>query len=251
MLKNILEAHEYSLPDGVFVIFCNTGLEHDSTYEFIHQIEEEWTDIIWLEYDKWEDSKHRHGYKIVNYETASRDGEPFRKLIQENKTKDGKPYMPNPRTRICTQYLKINSKYRFCKENGIKEWDNLVGLRYDEPRRVNNIKSWYKCETVSAPMYHAEHDIYDVMEFWNTHHFDLGIPSKEFTNCVGCFLKSYKTLSYVARSEPEQLEWWANMEEWADRQFDKQVPSYRRILKEKEMQLEFDFEKGIDCFCHD
>jgi 3'-phosphoadenosine 5'-phosphosulfate sulfotransferase (PAPS reductase)/FAD synthetase len=43
--------HEYSLPDGVFVIFSNTGLEHDSTYEFIHKIEEEWTDIIWLEYD--------------------------------------------------------------------------------------------------------------------------------------------------------------------------------------------------------
>ena len=251
MLHNILEAHNWELPEGVFVIFGNTGLEHHETYEFIHKIEEKWCPVIWLEYEKWEDSKPVHGYKVVNYETASRNGEPFEKLIKENQTESGKPYMPNPRTRICTQYLKINPKYRFCKERNITEWDNVVGLRYDEPRRVNNARGWYACETISAPMYHAEHDHNDVLEFWKNYEFDLEIPSKAFTNCVGCFLKNYKTLKEVARLDPKQLEWWDKMEKWSDRQFDYQVPSYERILKENEMQLEFDFEKGIDCFCHD
>ena len=69
--------------------------------------------------------------KIVTYETASRNGEPFDELLRK------RPYLPNPVTRFCTSELKIKVMKRFMKNiSGYKDWYNVIGLRYDEPRRV-------------------------------------------------------------------------------------------------------------------
>jgi 3'-phosphoadenosine 5'-phosphosulfate sulfotransferase (PAPS reductase)/FAD synthetase len=79
MLWNILQAYDGKLPEDITVIFCNTGLEHRETYEFIHRIEENWCPVTWLEYALTEESKA--SYAQVQYETASRKGEPFQILL--------------------------------------------------------------------------------------------------------------------------------------------------------------------------
>ena len=99
MLWNILQAHGGTLPEDIKVIFCNTGLEHHETYEFIHRIEENWCPVIWLEYDL--DLDQKQIFKVVDYGSASRTGEPFSLL---NK-KYGR--LPNPVHRYCTGKLKI------------------------------------------------------------------------------------------------------------------------------------------------
>ena len=75
MLAKIIEAYDGKLPNGIKVVFCNTGLEHEKTYEFIKACEDNWgIEITWIEYQgKQQDER----FKLVSFETASRKGEPL------------------------------------------------------------------------------------------------------------------------------------------------------------------------------
>jgi 3'-phosphoadenosine 5'-phosphosulfate sulfotransferase (PAPS reductase)/FAD synthetase len=81
MLWRVLEAHGGKLPDDAVVCFANTGKEDEATLKFIHDCETNWNvPIVWLEYCAEEPK-----FKIVNFETASRNGEPFEALIRHYK----------------------------------------------------------------------------------------------------------------------------------------------------------------------
>ncbi len=76
------------------VIFANTGMEHPATLDFVRDCEQHWgIPIIWLEYTG------KKSYKVVNYDTASRNGEPFDQLTTD------KSYLPNMMARFCTRSL--------------------------------------------------------------------------------------------------------------------------------------------------
>ena len=60
------------------VIFCNTGKEMPQTLDFVRDCEQHWqVPVVWLEY------RSRYDYSVVDYETASRNGEPFEQLIAD------------------------------------------------------------------------------------------------------------------------------------------------------------------------
>ena len=68
--------------DFDLAIFCNTGKEAEGTLDFVRKCGEYFEkDIIWLEYTT--DTKDK--FKIVNFNTASRNGEPFEQLIKKRK----------------------------------------------------------------------------------------------------------------------------------------------------------------------
>ena len=50
MLKQILDAYDGKLPVGGIVCFANTGKEHEATLRFVHDIEQRWCPIAWIEY---------------------------------------------------------------------------------------------------------------------------------------------------------------------------------------------------------
>ena len=199
MLRKILDAYEGELPDDARVVFSNTGLEHEKTLDFVHEIESKWCRVHWLEYDP--ETK----YKVVTYETASRDGLPFSQLIEKKK------YLPNPIARICTVHLKIKATTAFTLDQGFNEWTNAIGLRKDEPHRVHRLKGDRGSESVSTPMYDAGHDLADVEQWWSDQDFKLDLP-RHLGNCVGCYLKSRGRIEMVAEDEPHQLDWWVEQE---------------------------------------
>jgi len=115
MLYHIIEAFGGKLPDDVKVIFNNTGKERLETLKFVERCSVEWgVDIIWLEYistpknrplgkarnGKME-SAYEHGFKIVNYATASQNGEPLEAVIR------ARNMLPNVMARFCTVECKI------------------------------------------------------------------------------------------------------------------------------------------------
>ncbi len=205
MLAKVLEAYEGKLPDNVRPIFCNTGLEHPATYEFLHEMETRWCPITWLEYWRNGDT---HDVRVVTYETAARNGEPFDELIK------AKGRLPNPQQRFCTSELKIRSGNRWLRSLGWKEWTKAVGLRFDEPRRVASIKGDIAAESIECPMYHAKHTVEDVHAFWAKQPFDLRLPGGDnsFGNCKLCFLKSYEKLIKIMRMDPSAADWWIKQE---------------------------------------
>jgi hypothetical protein len=243
MLWNILQAYDHKLPDDIKVVFCNTGLEHHETYEFIHRIEQNWTPVVWLEYCL--DDEEKHSFQVVDYESASWRGTPFETVIKKKK------YLPNPVTRICTANLKIRTMVRYIKSLGFKHFDNCVGLRADEPRRATRIKGTDSRAVV--PMYEAGHSNSDVQSFWKNHPLDLRLPldSNIFGNCVGCFLKGYGKLEAIAREEPQQMDWWIRMESETAATFRIDRPDYATIKRDAHKQLAFNFGDTIDCYCTD
>ena len=131
MLYKVLEAHDMSLPSDAIVCFANTGKEDEATLKFVHDIETKWNvPIHWIEYRNDE-----IGFAKVDYETASRDGEPFEELIQKVQ------FLPNSAMRICTTHLKIRPFRKYLDSIGINRPNQFVGIRADEMRRVVKIRA--------------------------------------------------------------------------------------------------------------
>lgn len=263
MLWRVLEANN-GLPDDAIVCFANTGKEMLETLDFVKECSYRWNvPIVWLEYKYDEDSHKR--FKVVTYETASREGEPFAEMISQN----GKPYLPNPVKRICTVRLKIDPFYRYLKSLGWQEWENLVGIRSDEQRRVAKIRANPSDGRtgINRRMPLAEAGITKniVGNFWKNHPFDLRLPNLNGVtmhgNCDLCFLKNASQILSLIREKPERAIWWAKQEQSVasitgfgpNSVFRKDRPSYSQMLKFSQSQDDmFDpNEESIDCFCGD
>lgn len=214
MLRMILDAHGGTLPNDVHVCFANTGKEREETLRFVHECETRWNvRVYWLE------RAGKRGYEEVGYNSASRSGEPFTALIRE------KRYLPNAVTRFCTIELKIRTMKAFALAQGWKRWDNIVGLRYDEPARIakalypktkdgkpkKNRERW----TTRCPLHHAKVTNRDIRAFWREQDFDLQLLPFE-GNCDACFLKARPKLFEVERYRPGTLDWWAEAEAEAE-----------------------------------
>jgi 3'-phosphoadenosine 5'-phosphosulfate sulfotransferase (PAPS reductase)/FAD synthetase len=261
MLWRVLQSNG-GLPDCARIVFGNTGKEEEETLRFVMDVSEKWgVPITWVEYRYTPDAEKKHGFEVVTFETASRNGEPFEMAIR------AKQYLPNPVTRFCSYELKVRSSSRFLKSVGWTEWDNFIGIRADEQRRVakfrvnpnpNNRK-----ETVMLPLADAGITVRDVSAFWEKQNFDLGLVTTNGKavagNCDLCFLKGAKqTLSLIAQ-RPSRADWWIKMEslQIASKQsgdrFRKDRPSYAemKLIATDQSDLFGIDDPGIDCFCGD
>ena len=255
MLKQIIDAYEGTLPNDIYVVFANTGKEMPQTLDFVKDCAERWDcKIYWLELEI-ADERPIYRTKEVNFNTASRNGEPFESLIQRRKM------LPNPVMRMCTQELKMNVMKRFMKNQGHKEWTNVVGLRYDEPRRVAkqnrqndaDVNVW---ESV-MPLYQDKITVKEVTEFWRKNNFDLKLTSENgqttAANCDLCYLKGTKTLTRILKEKPELADWWIAQEKKIDATFRKDG-SYINLVdltKLEDKQIELFDDDSRSCFCHD
>ena len=207
MLKKIVDAYGGRLPDSVSVIFANTGLERPETLDFVDTCAAAWSVTVhWVEYD-W-DAPHRT--RVVDFATASRNGEPYAALI------DRKGFVPNPTMRACTHFLKRDRIESFARHRlGLKRWHAVIGLRADEQRRVLRMRARNCGSRTGAhavlPLADAGVREADVLDWWKRQPFDLGIPSYA-GNCACCFLKGRAKLIRIIREEPTLADWWIEQE---------------------------------------
>jgi 3'-phosphoadenosine 5'-phosphosulfate sulfotransferase (PAPS reductase)/FAD synthetase len=207
MLHQIAEANG-GIPERAKVVFANTGREMPETLDFVQQCSDRWSiPITWVEYRRRVDPRER--FEVVSHNSASRNGEPFEALIRK------KQYLPNQQTRFCTSELKVRPAKEFLVSEGWGNWISALGIRADEPKRVNREpqkerwQRWY-------PLADANVSRHDVALFWRRQDFDLRLfavnGNTALGNCDGCFLKSEAHLSMIARDYPERHQWWEDME---------------------------------------
>lgn len=237
MLFKIIEAHNGLLPPDVVVVFANTGKEREETLRFVYECGARWdVQIRWLEY-------RLDGFEEVGFNSASRDGLPFRLLI------DKKGYLPNAVTRFCTSELKVRVMKQFAMSLGWTHWKNVIGLRYDEGHRVlkqlaaNDAKKerW----TTVMPMSRAKATKRGhVLPFWLGRNvdpidlayplpqgFDLGLRDYE-GNCDLCMLKSRGALKRLIRDNPGISDWWQERESSITMKSAKATDAGRRFTTE-------------------
>lgn len=254
MLWRVLQSNG-GLPDEAVVCFANTGKEDEATLRFVDRCSREWSvPIVWLE--------ELNGLRVVDFATASRDGEPFEALIRR------KNYLPNPVTRFCTVDLKIKPVAQYIRSLGWEAWDNLIGIRADEPRRVAKIRAnpsdGVKGITRYMPLATAGVTKQDVQRFWASQSFDLELPNINGTtyhgNCDLCFLKGASQILSLIAEKPSRATWWIKQEASITNAkidnggyFRKDRPSYKQMATFASKQIDmFDpQEEPIACFCGD
>ena len=257
MLWRVLQANQ-GLPEEAKVCFANTGKEDEATLRFVDRCSKEWdVPITWVEYQNAEDTKDR--FKVVTFETASRNGEPFEAIIRKRN------YLPNPVSRFCTVEMKVRAIHRYLKSIGWTEWDSMLGIRADEQRRLAKIgnQDYGKHEEKVAPLGRAGITKEMVGEFWRNQSFDLELPNINGVtyhgNCDLCYLKGASQIFSLIREKPERAVWWAKMEALAlaskpeGAVFRTDRPNYSQMLKfSQEQQDMFSGDtESIECFCGD
>lgn len=217
---------KYSDKYDFLVVFANTGQENEETLEFVHKCDTEYGfNTIWVE--AVTNPKHGKGVKakVVNYLTASRNGEPFEASI----SKHG---IPNINVPHCTRELKTRTINAYMRENGYKRFYRAIGIRIDEVDRVN-------------PNYEKERIIYplvswfpttkkEINDFWDRQLFKLEIP-EERGNCKVCFKKSLAKLIRIARETPNDFDWASSMED----KFSMYVPNSRKHNENIKLPIHF------------
>lgn len=255
MLWRYIEAND-GLPDDCIVAFANTGKEEEETLEFVRDCGKHWgVPIVWLEFQWAEETKDR--FKVVDFDTASRNGEPFEALIHAKK------YLPNPVARFCTIEMKIKAIARYLVAKGLSEdmasaeSMSIVGIRADEQRRSAKI------EPHRRPLVAAGVTKETVSKFWAEQPFDLGLPNVNGVtphgNCDLCYLKGAGLIESLIVEKPSRADWWARMERECPATMQSGAlwrndrPSYgqMQIIAREQGQLDLAGDETISCFCGD
>lgn len=174
---------------GDLVIFCDTGREHPKTYKFINDFEaNENIPIIRISYKNSEN--------------------PFRKMLEHQKNMA----IPNMTKRFCTIELKIKTAKRYLRAIGIRNFENFIGFRFDEERRVLKRKKIFVNVIDKFPLFEDKINKYDINEYWKTKTYKLEIPSI-LGNCTLCFMKGKNAIISILSQYPELADEWIEDEE--------------------------------------
>ena len=185
-------------------VFANTGLEHEKTLEFVDRCDKGFgLNLVWLE--AVVNPEHGKGirHKIVDFETAARNGEPFEAFIR-------KSGVPNTSYNQCSERLKTFPMETYRKSLGFKRnHQTAIGIRSDEVDRMSaNAK---KLGLVYPLITMTEATKASVRHWWADQSFDLDLP-EHLGNCVTCWKKSDRKLMTIAKHEPERFEFMDRME---------------------------------------
>lgn len=205
MFMAIKLIEKYSETHELLFIFANTGKEHPDTLRFLHDAEVNLNiPIVWVEAVVHYGERLACTHKVVNFETASRKGEPFEAIIR-------KYGIPNVSMCHCTREMKLNPITSYISSIG---WDKgsfstAIGIRDDEKRRVS--KHCLTNNIIYPLVDDFPVDKRDVLAYMKQFSWDLRIP-EHLGNCTTCYKKSIKKLSMVYKEMPEEFDFNRNME---------------------------------------
>lgn len=198
-------AHEHGFTNLVFV-YANTGQENEETLDFVKKCDEHFKfNTYWVEGVVHHGERKGTTHRLIDFETASRNGEPFEQIIK-------KYGIPNQAFPHCTRELKQNPITSFAKEyfKGEKYW-TAIGIRIDEIDRMNakRIERRFVYPLIEKSMIPFTKQ--KVNFFWKNQTFRLNLKGYQ-GNCVSCWKKSDPKLYQIAIENKTAFEFMDKME---------------------------------------
>ncbi len=190
--------------DEVAVVFANTGEENEATLEFVRRCDEEFDfGAVWVE-AVFHAGKKGTTHRIVDFNTASRNGEPYLAMVQ-------KYGIPNQNYPHCTRELKHRPMYSYIRSLGWEPstYDIAIGIRADETNRVSATAA---ASRIVYPLVDRLPTTKpDVNLYWSEQPFRLELMGYE-GNCKWCWKKSLRKLLTIMQDNPEKFDFPADME---------------------------------------
>jgi|LakMenE01Jun11ns_1017448.scaffolds.fasta_scaffold9625727_1 hypothetical protein len=169
---------------GDLVIFTDTGREHPKTYKFINDFEaHENIPVIRLSFENADDA--------------------FTALLTKKKHK----CIPNRVKRFCTDELKIKTCKRYLRSIKVRTFENFIGFRWDEPKRLLKRQQPFKNVHDRFPLYENRIDKAMINDYWSRKPYNLEIPGI-LGNCTLCFMKGKSAITAILSVYPELAEPW-------------------------------------------
>jgi 3'-phosphoadenosine 5'-phosphosulfate sulfotransferase (PAPS reductase)/FAD synthetase len=257
MARLLLELPKYKNSQKL-VVFANTGRENEATLKFVNECDKRWNlNVVWLEADVIEGKGNGTMPKIVNYETASRNGQPFEDVIR-------KYGLPSKLYRHCTRELKQVPIHKYAKQILGSDYLTAIGIRADEKHRLGKNPNYI------YPLAELGFTEQIIRNWWDAQDFDLGLKDYQ-GNCDLCFLKSKRKKLTILNENPKVADWWQNMEqmfgseyqpkfdminklsilelvEFAQKPFRKAIDKHE-LSKQQQSLFEPEMDVEFDCFC--
>ena len=191
----------------ISTVFANTGCEHEETLNFVDRCDKHFGwGVVWVEavVDPEVGKGIRH--KVVTFETASRNGEPFEDDIKKHG-------LPGPGYLHCTRDLKegpISDYLKNAKGWGKGSFLTAIGIRADE---IDRVSSDAKKRGFIYPLIKAGWTKELIKEEVAKWPFNLELKGEHYGNCVWCWKKSLRKLMTLAKDDPKIFDFPRRMEE--------------------------------------
>jgi hypothetical protein len=191
--------------DEVLCLFANTGQENEETLYFVERCDQQFgLNVVWVEADVQHGSRESTKHRVVDFVTASRQGEPFESVIE-------KYGIPNQAYPHCTRELKLNPMRSYLDSIGWEKgtYDTAIGIRSDEIDRISpereRLRLIYPLVT-DKPMTKPR-----INQWWSGQPFRLNLKGYE-GNCKWCWKKSLRKHLTLITEHPEWYKFPERME---------------------------------------
>jgi hypothetical protein len=194
---------------NIKVVFANTGKESEETLKFVYEFQINFNiPVVWVEYRAGSEKGWRVSPKIVDFYTASRNGEPFEEMISH-------VGIPSTNTPFCSTILKNRTIKAYLKQIKFNKYYTAIGIRSDEIDRIstNYLKDRIIYPLISSKRWHyLEMKKPDIIYWWTCQHFDLQAHEDE-GNCDNCWKKDMPRLVRNYKRNPDSFRWWTEMQD--------------------------------------
>ncbi|MDR7694129.1 phosphoadenosine phosphosulfate reductase family protein [Riemerella anatipestifer] len=214
MARHVQTSEKYKNYEKLF-LFCNTGMEHPKTIEFLKKIEKYWDiPLVKIEGVYSLEMGVGVGYKAVDWEELNMMAKPFAEAIA-HKNKGIFNGMPSKDAPFCSEMLKTLPAKKFADDIfGTNNYIKAIGFRKEDmPKRI----SWAEIKTDRTRIFPLLTDFQfpigqmELNEYWDEQPFKLEIHNK-FGNCELCWKKSDANLIDVIRNGTRFIDWYRKME---------------------------------------
>jgi hypothetical protein len=191
--------------DDILIVFANTGQENEATLEFVRECDDYFGfGTVWVEAVQYHGERKSAGFKVVDFQTASRDGTPFEDSIR-------KYGIPNQKFKDCTRNLKQKPIEAYARSIGwaLGSYDLAIGIRADEADRMSAaahqrriVYPLIKPHPTTKPQ---------INTWWGAQLFRLRLKGYQ-GNCKWCWKKSMRKHLTIIAEAPESYEFPRRME---------------------------------------